>query len=378
MAQARNVLRFIWQPKYKTGGSLTKNWKTYFSDEISNWLLEETNPSVRYFTLTELLDKKQNSKEVKEAKMAIMKNDPVKKILANQNPDGSFLTPKMKQKSPTIDPINGYQPKYKGTIWQAIFLAQLGADPNDPRIKKLCEFILDTNYYPEIKVIGLRFLHSKIGERFLHSRKDITTIPCYVSNMVWALSKLGYYNDHRIKNSIKWLLKYQRFDDGDFKTPDSWPYRGRKDRCFGKHTCYIGCTQALKAMTVIPKKDRTKEIEQFIQKAIKFILLHKIYKKSRGKEKPIKKEYEFLTFPAYYYDDILQILDSLIFFKVKDDSMGSALRFVLEKRQTSGKWLLERSIRPSAMHAKFEEQGSESKWITFRVLQVLKKYYTIN
>jgi hypothetical protein len=358
-------LRFIWHPKFKKGGKLTKKWKDYFTDEISNWLLEEANPSVRYFTLTELLDKQEKEIDVKEAKKTIMLNDPVKKILSKQNPDGSFLTQKMAQKSQALDPKNGYQPKYKGTIWQTIFLVQLGADPKDPRIKKLCEYILNTNYYPEIEVIGVNFMHSERG---------ITTFPCYAGNMVWALSKLGFYKDYRVKNTIKWLLKYQRFDDGDFKTPDTWPYRGRKDRCFGKHTCYVGCTQALQAMTVIPKKDRNKEVNDFIEKAIDFVLLHKLYKKSRGKERLIKKEYEFLMFPAYYYDDVLEILNSLIFFKVRDKSMDSAIKFVLDKRQPSGKWLLERTIQPSSMLAKFEEKGSESKWITFRVLSMLKKY----
>ena len=105
-----------------------------------------------------------------------------------------------------------------------------------------------------------------------------------------------------------------------------------------------------------------------------FILLHKLYKRSHGKDRPIKKEYEFLTFPSYYYDDVLDILNSLLFFKVKDRSMDSAIQFVLEKRQASGKWLLERTIRPSALHAKFEEKGDESKWITFRVLNMLKLY----
>jgi hypothetical protein len=345
-----------------------KNWKDYFTKEISSWLQEESNPSVRYFTFTELLDNKKNTKEVREAKRAIMQNDPVKKILSHQNPDGSFITDAMKKQKSAIDYRFGYQPKYKGTIWQILFLVHLGADKNDIRIRNLCNYVLKTNYLPNRKFIGLKM------------RQDghlNISIPCFVSNMIWGLSKFGFYNDYRVQDSIKWLLKYQRFDDGDFKTPNEWPYHGKADRCFGKHTCYVGCTQALKAMTVIPEKDRTKEIKNFIQKAIQYILLHKLYKKSHGKERLIKKEYEFLTFPLYYFDDILEILNSLLFFKVKDRSMDSAIQFILEKRQASGKWLLERTIRPSAMHAKFEEKGLESKWITFRVLSTLKKYNSI-
>jgi hypothetical protein len=346
-----------------------KNCKEYLTEEIRDWLLEESNPSIRYFTLINLLGKKGNSKEVIEAKKKIMVTDPVKKILSHQNKDGSFLTEAMKKKSTVIDYRFGYQPKYRGTIWQLLFLAQLGADENDKRIKNLCKYILKTNYLPKHQLIGLKF---KGGGMFK------TTIPCYVSNMVWGLSKFGFNNDYRVQNSIKWLLKYQRFDDGDFKTPKEWPYRGRNDRCFSKHSCYIGCTQALKAMTVISESDRTKEINDFIQKAINFVLLHKIYKKNHGKARPIRKEYETLVFPSVYFDDVLQIINSLLIFKVKDESIDNAIQIILEKRQASGKWLLERTIRPSAMYAKFEEKGTESKWITFRVLNVLKKYNEIN
>ena len=135
----------------------------------------------------------------------------------------------------------------------------------------------------------------------------------------------------KVNLAIRWILKFQRFDDGDFKSPDKWPYRGFADRCFGKHTCYIGCTQSLKAMTVIPEKDWTTEVKNFIQKAIDFVLLHKLYKKSHGKERLIRKEYEFLSFPSYYYDDLLDILNSLLFFKVVDRSIDSAIQFIFKK-----------------------------------------------
>ena len=346
-----------------------QNWNDFFTPDIKNWLLDEVNPSVRYFTLVNLLEKPKSDKNVVECKKYIMQTDPVKKILAHQQPDGSFLTPNLAKKSPTIVAKIGYQPKYKGTVWQAIFLAQLGVVEDDSRIKKLCEYILNTNYFSDLEVFGLNFYKSE---------RRLTTVPCYVANMVWALSKLGFFNDSRIQNSIKWILKYQRFDDGDFKTPDFWPYRGRADRCFGKHSCYIGCTQTLKAMTVIPVKNRTKEINKFIEKAVGFILLHKIYKKSRGKPGPIKREYESLTFPSYYYDDILQILDTLLELKVKSIAIDDAIRFILEKRQESEKWILECTIRPSALYAKFEEKGTESRWITYKVLSMLKKYNESN
>ena len=333
------------------------------------WLLEEENPSVLYFTLLNLLDGKESDAEVVDAKKRIMAGGAVAKILSRQNADGSFITDSVTKKYGEIRAQTGYQPKYKGTIWQAIFLAQLGADKKDERIGKLCNFILDNNYFKEHRVLGI-YAPGKHGPSF-------ATPPCFVANMVWALSRLGYYGDERVRDSIRWLLKYQRFDDGDFKTPDEWPYRGRRDRCFGKHSCYIGCTQALKAMTVIPKKDRNRDVRVFIKKGIDFVLPHKVYKRSRSRKEPIRKEYELLTFPMTYYDDLIGILETLLFFGVKDKAVDEAVKFILRKRRRNGRWLLEKTVGSSSMFAKYGEKGKESKWITYRVINVLKRYNSV-
>ena len=60
-----------------------------------------------------------------------MKKGVVPKILAKQNKDGYWE-----------EPEKFYTAKYKGTVWQLIILAELGADGNDERIRKACEFIL--------------------------------------------------------------------------------------------------------------------------------------------------------------------------------------------------------------------------------------------
>jgi len=50
------------------------NQKTHLKADVIDWLLEESNPSVRYFALTELLNKPIEDTEVVEAKKAIMEN----------------------------------------------------------------------------------------------------------------------------------------------------------------------------------------------------------------------------------------------------------------------------------------------------------------
>ncbi len=47
------------------------DWHTYATERTLAWLLEENNPSMRYFTLKDLLNKPENDRQVQEAKEAI-------------------------------------------------------------------------------------------------------------------------------------------------------------------------------------------------------------------------------------------------------------------------------------------------------------------
>jgi hypothetical protein len=61
-----------------------------------------------------------------------METDPIKAILAAQDPAGWWAKP-----GP------GYGPKYTGTVWQVIFLDQLGADGCHPQVARTCDYVLD-------------------------------------------------------------------------------------------------------------------------------------------------------------------------------------------------------------------------------------------
>jgi hypothetical protein len=92
-------------------------------DDALAWLLapDAANPGVRYFALRDLLDQPANAPEVIAAQTAVMASGPVPAILAAQSPEGCW-----------VEPGAGYYPKYTGTVWQVIFLAQLGADATRP------------------------------------------------------------------------------------------------------------------------------------------------------------------------------------------------------------------------------------------------------
>ena len=60
------------------------------NEQIKNWLLEEKEPSIRYRTLTELLDYPADSKEVILAKEAVSKCKNVERLFSRRNEKGLF------------------------------------------------------------------------------------------------------------------------------------------------------------------------------------------------------------------------------------------------------------------------------------------------
>src|SRR5687767_8294361 len=96
------------------------------------WLLSLETPAVRHQALRGLLNKPDTDREVVEAQRMAMAENPIAAILAAQHPDGYWEKP-----GP------GYATKYRGTVWQLIFLDQLGADGADPHIKAACAYVLE-------------------------------------------------------------------------------------------------------------------------------------------------------------------------------------------------------------------------------------------
>ena len=64
------------------------DWKRVLKADPTDWLLEPDNPSVRYFTLTEILEWPEDSPDVRETRTEIMETGAVPKILAKQTGGG--------------------------------------------------------------------------------------------------------------------------------------------------------------------------------------------------------------------------------------------------------------------------------------------------
>lgn len=331
------------------------NWKSYLTEDPTSWLLEEDNPSVRYFTLRYLLDKGVNDGEVQEARRNIMKTGPVPKILAKQETDGYWGIPGKYYSGA----------KYKGTSWQLLVLAELGADKHHEQIIKTCEFLLEKAQDPESGAFSYVSARDGRGD---HER----VLPCLTANMVWGLIRLGYMDDERVKKAIKWLIKYQRFDDEPGQAPQEWPYK-RWKICWGDRTCHSIIVKSLKAFSEIPPINRTPEINAYIEKGAEHMLNHHIHQR---KEPPIKGQFKWLEygFPLMWNIDALEVLGILTRLGYKDQRMSESIDIMISKQNEEGRWILENTFN-GRFQTNIERKGKPSKWITLRALQVLKGFY---
>ena len=316
------------------------------------WLLEGEEPSVRCLTLTRLLGRAPDAPEVVAARRAVMSTGVVPRILAAQVEDGHW-----------VGRDRFYTAKYRGTVWQLVVLASLGADGGDQRVRAGCEAILRDAQDTESG--GFAMGRATKAGGGLHS----SVIPCLTGNLVWSLIRLGMLDDPRVQRGIEWITTYQRFDDGDGEAPTGWPYEPW-EMCWGRHTCHMGVVKSLKALAEIPPDRRSPEVGRTLADGTEFMLRHHFYKRSHDLTRVSKPGWLHLGFPLMYQTDVLEILGILTTLGIHDERMQEALDLVASKADAQGRWTLENTYNDRFL-VPIEAKGEPSLWLTLEALRVL-------
>jgi len=331
------------------------DWKSMLKADPTYWLLEKENPSVRYFTLRDILDKPEHNLEVQQAKREIMQYGIVPDILRKQQEPMYLKTyPKF------------YSDKYKGLVWQLIVLAEMGAKTNSQIIEQ-CEYLLNNSQETEDGGFAMNIAAKKGGGRITE------VIPCLTGNMVWSLIHFGYLDDPRLQRAIHWITHFMRLNDGVENNPQIPPY-DRYEICWGKHTCFMGVVKALKGLSAIPQEKRTNEVNDTINRIVEFLLIHHIFKRSHDLSKTSKPGWLKFSFPLMYQTDVLEILDILTELGINDRRMDEAIGIIIAKQDDMGRWKTENTSNTDRLLIPLEQKGEQSKWITFRAIRVLKRY----
>lgn len=308
-----------------------------------DWLLEENQPSIRYLSLTQLLERPESDDEVQSIKKMIPKVGWAADIIAKQHLEGWWVEKK-----------SMYRPKYLSTNWMLLILSDLGLTKENPQIRKACKLWIDQ-------------FAKKDGGFGAEGWKEGHL--CTVGNTTRALIKFGYADHATVKRSLDWMVKHQNKKGG-------WS-------CFGTGR-NLDSWEPMSAFTALPKNKWSSSIKETVERGAEFFLERELHKQGSR----YNPWYRF-HYPIHYYYDILVGLDFMTGLGYVDDTrLSYAVKFLKAKRRLDGKWNLD-ALHPDVeggmadWYRKYprhrptsfalEQVGKPSKMITLNAMKVLNR-----
>jgi hypothetical protein len=317
-----------------------RNWKSKLKSDLAEWLLEPETPSVRYWTLTELLDLPADDPEVRAARAAIPTYPPVTELLAAQKRDGYWVK------------RDYYLPKNSGTFWVLSVLADLGLTAENERVRRGCEFM---------------FTYQRENGAFCRRRRiagrgivwDAQPGPCTHARVVRFLIRFGYANDPRTRAAVDWLLATQR-DDG------MWLCRHA-----GGHGCLRATLDVLRVAALHP------EIAAQPAIARAAAVVYDLLMERRMGRYHVPDLWTTLEYPYFGYG-VISALDALarLGYTLQEPKVAAAMEYLLSRQLPTGTWPLDQSPRRPPFDV--GRLGQPNKWLTLDALRVVKLLYGQN
>ena len=300
------------------------------NSSVINWLLEENQPSVRYLTLTELLERPEKDSDVKSARKNITSVGWAKEILDKQLPSGCWVHEK-----------HLFNPTFHATFWMLLILSDLGLTKQEPGVAKASELWME------------RYATKDGG--FSYSGKAGGHL-CVTGNSARALVKLGYVDYPKVRSSFEWLVENQA-DKGGWSC---WNF-GKK-----RTGRTLDSWEPLSAFAVYPRQKWTRCMKLACEKGAEFFLERELHKQGARWEPWYRFHY-----PVHYYYDLLVGLDFMTALGYSNDKrLEYAISLLKEKRRKDGRWILDAN-RPeeSPDLVAFRKQHPNSKDLTPFVLE---------
>ena len=313
------------------------------SDPVLAWLLEDEQPSVRAKALTELLGRPDSDPDVRAARAKIPTTGWAAQILAEQDPEGWWGRGE-----------RSYVPKYLGTNWRLLVLADLGMTREHPAVARACEWWIARTHKPDGGF-------GPDGGSSSHL--------CVAGNSVRALVQFGYGRDPRVRRGFDWLVDHAAPKGG-------WS-------CYGSGRL-LDSWEPLSAFAAQPRALWTPEMTQAAAKGAEFFLERELHRQGEPYPPWFRTHY-----PVHYYYDLLVGLDAVTALgHGADPRLDFALAWLTERRRPDGRWNLD-AWHPDvdgaraewfAQHPRdrpipwgLEEPGAPSKIVTLTARRVLRR-----
>lgn len=286
------------------------------------WLLEEESPSIRYWTLVDILDRDPKDKDVQISRLSILKQPLVMEIRARQHSSGYWGEDETK-------PYTAL-----GSLGVLSLLHMLGV-PADERIIAACNSFL-------------QFCQSDKGGFSMVRTRPSGIFPCTTGEHLPFLVYFGCSEDPRVRRAFEFLL-------------DEIALPGALECSRYQHQdCLWGAIAALKGMAVLPEDLRSSRSERLVDKLAETLL---------------EADYDFggehkrwLTYGVPRAWDLISALNVLaIHGHCQTTRFHSLLELVLDMQDENGRWICGSVSRTYPL----EKRNRPTKWVTLDVLRLL-------
>ena len=301
-----------------------QTWKNSLNGDPIPWLLEPDNPSVRYWTLVDVLDRPLNDSEVLDTRAAIIEQPFIKELFRLQHPEGYWGD----------DEIKPYSAQ--GAVAVLNLLHVLGVPP-DQRTLSGCESFL-------------KFCQNENGGFSLTKRLRSGIFPCTTGEHLPFLVYFGLGDDPRVRAAFAFLID-------DMSTDEALDC-GR----YQHQDCLWGAISALNGLAVLPT-DMHSERSTRVVGCLANALLDANYDFD-GEHK------RWLTLGVPRAWDLLSALNALAAHGYsRDNRFSPLLNRILSRQDDQGRWLCGSVSRTWPL----EKRNRPSKWVTLDALRLLKQ-----
>jgi hypothetical protein len=332
--------------------------KPQLKSETLDWLLSSEIGGVKYLALRKLTALAGDSLEMEAARQDAYRQGPIAVILDNMEEAGYWCKKGA-----------GYNPKYRGTVWSIMLLAQLGAQAQkDARIAKACAYLLD---------------HALTGNgQFSINGSPSGTLDCLQGNLCAALLDLGY-DDPRLEAAFEWMARTVTGESlAGAHTEDKkahlhyYAYKCGPQFACGANAnkpCAWGAVKVMLAFSKLSVERRTPLIDHAMQQGIDFLFSRDLgvadYPTPR-EAKP-SRDWWLFGFPIFYITDLLQNVEVLASLGYGGDPrLARALKIIEDKQDAQGRWALDFDYNGKTW-TDFGPKKQPNPWVTIRAAKVL-------
>jgi hypothetical protein len=297
-------------------------------DPVIEWLLD-SDPAIRWQVMRDLIDAPAEVVAAERARVAVEGWGPL--LLDQQRPDGQWG-----------DGVA--HPFWWTNLYTLVFLRDLGLEPAGERARSAIERVrAQVDWGPE-------FGNSPFFEGEVE--------PCINGRVV----ALGAYFDQRSDRLVERLLSEQLADGG-------WnceAERGSLRSSFHTTICVLEGLLAFERAF-----GASARLTDARARAHEYLLERRLLRRlSTGDV--IQPTWSELSFPPLWHYDVLRALDYLRAAGLRPEArVDEALAIVRDRRQESGRWLLDRLHKGSLHDDIAGAAGAPSRWVTLRALRVL-------